>query len=240
MALVFRIAAGAAVLFGACAALLCIPQPFFSFSVRANNLILHSDRQFSAPAAEHVLELVQAKLEKSPLYVIAQDHDIFICNSAWRQVLFFNKDYGAGGVAPNPVTANVFLRDALIEANRLISPGGTPVTGDRTLDYFIAHEITHQLTGRATGPLCYFRLPQWMREGYANYVGKGNSFDYNEARRAFLAAAPEMDWKKSGLYWRFHLLVAQLLDHQHWSVARMLEHPPSQGTVEVAVREEQP
>jgi hypothetical protein len=33
-----RIAAASLVLFTACAALLCIPEPFFSFSVRADNL----------------------------------------------------------------------------------------------------------------------------------------------------------------------------------------------------------
>jgi hypothetical protein len=74
-----------------------------------------------------------------------------------------------------------------------------------------------------------------VREGYADYVGKGDSFDYDEARRSFLAGAPEMDWKKSGLYRRFHLLVACLLDRQGWSVPRLLEHPPSQAEVEASV-----
>jgi hypothetical protein len=225
-------------MFVAYSALLCIPQPLFSFSVRAGSLILHSDQPFSAVAATHVLELAEAKLASSPIYSSGQDHNVFICNSRWRQILFFNKDYGVGGVAPYPLTANVFLRDALIEDNRLISPRGIPVSGDRTLDYFIAHEVTHQLTGHAIGPVRYYRLPQWVREGYADYVGKGNSFDYDAAKRAFLAGAPEMDWQRSGLYWRFHLLVAYLLDRQGWSVPRLLQDPPLQEVVEAAVREE--
>jgi hypothetical protein len=49
-----------------------------------------------------------------------------------------------------------------------------------------------------------------------------------------------MDWQKSGLYWRFHLLVANLLDHRRWSVARLLRDPPPQEAVEAAVREEKP
>jgi len=155
-------------------------------------------------------------------------------------MLFFNKDYGVGGVAPYPVTANIFLRDAWIEDNRLISSRGTPVPGDRTLDYFMAHEITHQLTGHATGAVRYFQLPQWVREGYADYVGKGKSFSYEEAKRAFLAEEPEMDWKKSGLYWRFHLQVAYLLDHQLWSVSQLLREPPPIELVEAAIREGKP
>lgn len=233
-----RIVLTSATLFGAYAGLLCIPQPLFRFSVRADNLILRSDRPFSEAAGKHVLDLAERKLTRSPLYSGGQVLSIFICNSRWRQLLFFNKDFGAGGVAPYPVTANVFLRDAMVEENRLISPRGKPVMGDRTLDYFVAHEITHQLTGHAIGPIRYYELPQWVREGYADYVGKGNSFDYNEARRAFLAGTPEMDWKRSGLYWRFHLLVACLLDHQHWTVEQLLKNPPSETAVEAIVKGE--
>jgi hypothetical protein len=235
-----RIVAAAGGLFAAYAVLLCIPQPFFAFSVRAGNLVLRSDREFSEGAGKQVLELAARKLARSPLYSGRQSHSVFICNSRWRQMLFFNKDFGVGGVAQYPATPNVFLRDARIEDNCLISARGTPVTGDRTLDYYVAHEITHQLTGQAIGPLRFYRLPQWVREGYADYVGKGISFDYNAARRAFLAKTPEMDFKRSGLYGRFHLLVAYLLDHQHWSVEQLLNNPPLEAGVEAAIREEKP
>jgi hypothetical protein len=211
-AVLLRIALPVPVFFAAYATLLCAPEPFFSFSVRADNLTLHSDRPFPVAAAKHVLKLTEAKLASSPLYSSRQQHDVFICNSRWRQRLFFNKDYGVGGVAPYPVTSNVFLRDASIAENRLISPRGTPVSGDRTLDYFIAHD----------------------------YVGKGNSFDYVAARRAFLAEVPEMDWKRSGLYWRFHLEVAYLLDHRRWSVTRLLGDPPPENAVDTGIREERP
>ena len=220
------------------ATLLCFPQPFFRFSARAESLVLRSDAPFPDAAAKHVLELATKKLARSPLYSGSGPYNVLVCNARWRQKLFFNREYGAGGVA-YPFTSNVFLRDARIQDDRLISPRGTPVPGDRTLDYFIAHEITHQLTGRALGLLRYYQLPQWVREGYADYVGKGDSFDYKQARRAFLSAAPEMDWKKSGLYWRFHLLVAYLLDHQRWSVDRLLRNPPAQSAVEASIRSEQ-
>jgi hypothetical protein len=231
-----RIAGSAILLFAAYCAILCFPSPFFHFSVRANGLTLHSDRALPADAAQHVLQRVQSKLATSPPYSRQSEYDIFLCNSRWRQRLYFNKDYGVVGVAPYPITSNVFLRDASIEDNRLIGPRGTAVPGDRTLDYFIAHEITHQVTGRAIGPLLYFRLPQWVREGYADYVGKGGTFNYSEAREAFLANGPEMDWKRSGLYWRYHLLVACLLDGQGWSVDRLLRTPPKQESVEALIK----
>ena len=233
-----RSAAGAFCLVLAYSTLLKFPQPLFSFTVSANNLTLHSDRALAEGASRRVLELAEAKLRRSPLYSKQIARDIYLCNSTWRQAVFFSFDYGVGGVAPYPRTPNVFLRDADVERNRLISPSGSPVAGSRTLDYFIAHEVTHQLTGRAVGPIRYFRMAQWIREGYADYVGKGASFNYAEARRAFDVEAPEMDWKKSGLYWRYHLLVAYLLDRRGWSVMRLLEDPPSQESVESAIREE--
>ena len=216
--------------------LLRFPQFLFAYTVRIDGLALHSDRPFPPAAGIRVLRLAAEKLRRSPLYFVRAHHDIYVCNSHWRQVLFFNKDFGVGGAAPYPLTTNVFLRDAHIEDDRLIGPSGNQVAGDRTLDYFFAHEVTHQLTGRAIGLLPYFRLPQWVREGYADYVGNGDSFHYEEARQAFLAGVPEMDWSKAGLYWRFNLLVAYLLDYHHMSVRQLIAEPPSEASVEAAIR----
>ena len=55
-------------------------------------------------------------------------------------------------------------------------------------------------------------MPQWIRGGYADYVGKGAAFNYAEARQSFLSGAPKMDFGRSGLYMPFNLLVAYLLD----------------------------
>jgi hypothetical protein len=238
MAALLRSLAASVVLFSSYAALLCAPQGLFPFAVSAGGLTMYSDRPIPEASGKQVLELAVRKLARSPLYSVGDVRDVYVCNSRWRQLLFFNRDYGVGGVAPYPVTPNVFLRDARIEDNRLVSRQGIPVAGDRSLDYYVAHELTHQLTGRMLGPLRYWQLPQWVREGYADYVGKGDSFNYFEAKRAFLDGTLEMDPKRSGLYRRFHLLVAYLLDHQKWSVERLLNLPPPQAEVEAAVRVE--
>ena len=201
---------------------------------------MYSDQSFTPASGQHLLELVETKLAKSPLYSAAQKHQIFICNAHWRQRIFFTYQYGVGGVNYYPITTNVFLRDSIIEENCLIGPNGNRVAADRSLDYFIAHEITHSLTGQAVGGIAYHRLPQWKREGYADYVGKGAAFNYDEAKRAFLANDPKMDYAKSGLYWRFNLLVAHLLDKQHWSVQRLLTEPIEPVTVEEMIRTEKP
>lgn len=217
--------------------LLCTPQPFFSYSVRAEGITLYADRPLPKSATQNVLRLSRQKLAASSLHAIDPNPTVFICNSRWRQFLFFNKHYGVAGVSPYPLTTNVFLRDASLDTNRLISPRGVPVPGDRTLDYFVAHEITHELTGRAIGPWRFYRMPQWVREGYADYVGKGASFNYTSARNAFLTGTFEMNFERSGQYCRFHLLVAYLLDHRGWTVDRLLRGPwPDQQRLEAAIR----
>jgi hypothetical protein len=234
--LLLKIVAGVTAIVAAVGLLLNVPQPFFRVSVSAKNLTLHSDQPFSSESGRQVLQKVEAKLATSPLYLAEQSHEVFICNARWRQRIFFTYVYGVGGVNYYPLTTNVFLRDSIIEENCLIGPKGSRVPGERTLDYFIAHEITHTLTGQAVGGIAYHRLPQWKREGYADYVGKGSAFNYDEAQKAFLTNDPKMDYAQSGLYWRFHLLVAHLLDKQHWSVQQMLTEPIEQSAVEEMIR----
>src|SRR5438067_8894813 len=103
-----RIILTGAGLLGAYAVLLRTPQPLFPFSFRADTLTLYSDRSIPEAAGKHVLELAERKLALSPLYAGWQRHNTFICNSRWRQMLLFNKDYGAGGLTQYPVMANVF------------------------------------------------------------------------------------------------------------------------------------
>jgi hypothetical protein len=95
--------------------------------------------------------------------------------------------------------------------------------------------VTHQLTGRALGPVAYLRLPQWVREGYADYIGKGSTIDFDSYRMAFLAGAPEMNHQRSGLYSEFHLFVAWQLIHEDWTVDRLLHRYPPEETVIAAV-----
>src|SRR3954454_5731515 len=127
-----RLVVFATAIFGGYTLLLCLPQAFFSYSVRAGSITVYSDRPLPEAAARSVLRLSVDKLAASPLYARHPEASVYVCNSRWRQVLFFSKHYGVAGVSPYPLTTNVFLRDASFEKNRLISPRGIPVLGDRT------------------------------------------------------------------------------------------------------------
>jgi len=201
------------------------PAVLFAYQVRHDGLILHSDRPLNADAAHAVLALAQAKLRASEFHVEGQAHAIYLCNSDWRQRLFFSYAYGVGGINYYPGASNVFLRNASVERNRLIGPDGQDVMGARTLDYFIAHEVAHTLSGQALGWWRFHRLPRWKREGYADYVGYGGSPDLAAAREALRNGDARMDWSRSRSYDRYHLMASYLIDRKGWTASRLLEEP---------------
>jgi len=109
------------------------------------------------------------------------------------------------------------------------------VPGERTLSYFITHEIAHTLVAEELGAARFWQLPTWINEGYANYVAKGADFSYGHAHGQLRRGDREMAPKLSGLYLRYHLLVAHLLDKKGVSVKDLLtgENDPAQIEKEI-------
>ena len=111
--------------------------------------------------------------------------------------------------------------------------------GERTLSYYIAHEIMHALISRELGIVKDWRLPAWKNEGYADLIAKGGDFDYERAREHLRRGDRELDPKRSGLYLRYHLLVAYLLDRKGISVGDLLtrEFDPARLEAEILAPE---
>ena len=204
--------------------LLCHPGLFFRYTLTRGGITLYSDEPIPLRSAGQVLEIVEERLARSPL----SDHQptrnirIYLCNHRWRFLFFANIRHQVGGLAYPPLTDNIFLRPVHLEANRLIGPSGQEVPGDRTLSYFLAHEITHVLVARELGAGRYLRLPAWKNEGFADRIAKGADFDYRRAVGQLRRGDREMDPRRSGLYLRYQLLVAYLLDCKGISVQELL------------------
>jgi hypothetical protein len=77
-----------------------------------------------------------------------------------------------------------------------------------------------------------FAMPQWIREGYADYVGLGGDVDVAALYLRYRAGDPAMDYNRSGQYTRFRLLVAYLIQREHWTVDRLLTSNLSQDDAE--------
>jgi hypothetical protein len=207
--------------------LLCHPGLFFGYTFTRGGITLHSDEPIPQEPAGRILEEVERRLASSPLAAPprAKDLRIYICNRRWRFALFANLRHRVGGLTYPPLTGNVFLRPVRFDANRLIGPSGRDVPGERTLAYFMTHEIMHVLIARELGAVGYARLPTWKDDGYADLVAKAGAFDYERAREQLRRGDGELDPRRSGLYLRYHLLVAYLLEHKGIGVGDLLRRP---------------
>jgi len=210
---------------------------FFGHTFSHGAIVVYSDQPIPA-SAERVLEDAENRLKRSPLFRVRPSKKIriYICNQAWRFVFFANIRYKVGGLAYPQLANNIFLRRAHIDANRLIGPSGNEVPGERTLSYFLAHEAVHTLIFDELGVFGYWRVPVWKDDGYADYIAKGTDFDYDHAVAQLRRGDRELDPLRSGLYLRYHLLVAYLLDRKGIGVHQMLRQEFDPGRLEEEIR----
>jgi hypothetical protein len=222
-------------LVAAYAALLLYPKPLFASTAGDAGVLLHA-RQPLPPQAREILADVRRRVARSPFYDPAGTYDLFLCDDSRLFTAFTLWDRRAGGVSHWTLTGNIFLRPAHVENNRLLSPAGHEVPEERTLAYFMAHEITHTMVARRIGRVNYARLNHWQAEGYADYVGKAGAFDYARSLAAFQADELKLDPRRSGLYLRYQLLVQHLLEQRGMTPQSLLAGPIDAEPIERELR----
>jgi hypothetical protein len=211
------------------------PEPLFAYHLQQGRLEIWSDRPFEEEAGRRVLADVEHRLSVSGLNRTGEQFRIFMASAPWRRRLVFLWNDGAGGVAYPMLSGHVFLRASSIETNALYGPSGSPAAAPRTLAYFAAHEIGHSLTVQEVGLWRYLRLPVWIREGVADYIGLAGDIDVPALAQKLRAGQAELDPERSGLYLRYHLLVAFLVKEKGWSLQDVLAASPDQAAAEQAV-----
>lgn len=218
----------------AVAGLLAYPEPLYAHSVSAGRLALYSDRPFSIEAGRWVLSDIERRLAAAPAGLADPDssYRIFVSNDESRRRLTFLWNYGAGGVNYYPIAGSVFIRQADVDRDRLLRSDGGDVPPPRTLAYYGGHEIAHSLIGQRVGTIANWRLPVWIREGLADYVGFGGEVDIEALTAQFRAGDRDLDPAASGLYARYRLLVAFMLDREGWTADELLASGMSQDEAE--------
>jgi hypothetical protein len=210
-------------------ALLAYPQPLFAHELTSAGITVHATQPIPE-AMQATLERVRARLDRSPLRTHTRDVHVFICHTPWLFGLFARQNYRVGGVADWLVGQHVFLRESDMENDRLISPSGQPVAAERPLSYFIAHELMHIANVRAVGRWRYARMAQWIDDGYADYIAR--DIDLEGSLQKMKEGARELDPRRSGLYLRYQLMVALLLDKQKISLDKLFAAPPPREELE--------
>jgi hypothetical protein len=212
--------------------LLAYPDPLFAHEVSYAGITVHST-QAIPDAMQATLDRARARLDRSAVAAATRDVHVYICQPRWLFAVFARQNYRVGGVADWLVGQHVFLRESDLQNDRLIGPSGQPVAADRPLSYFIAHEIMHIAHARTVGRRRYGRMPQWLDDGHADYVAR--DIDFGGALQKMKEGAPGLDPARSGLYVRYALMVAYLLDKQRVPLAQLFASPPRREDVEQAL-----
>ena len=199
--------------------LLVYPQPLFAYELNHAGITLHATRPIPA-AMRTTLERARERLDRAGLKEASMPSHVFVCEPRWLFGVFARGNYQVGAVADGFVGRNVFLRESDMSNDRLIGPSGKPVAADRPLSYFIAHELMHIAHARALGRAGYARMPRWADDGHADYVAR--DIDLSAALRGFKAGARELNPALSGLYLRYHLMVAFVLQREGTSVSDLI------------------
>ena len=211
-------------------AILAFPQPVFAHHVRYQNYEVWSDEPIPSSIVE-VLDDATRRLNTSPLYKPDWTIKVFICNAPWRLWLYGMRfDTTMGGSADMLFTRHVIIRSADIPNNAVRMPEGRRLMDPelRPLSYFIAHEAAHILQSRTFGRTSYITHPEWLSEGFADYVGKGGQFDLAEHRQLYRVGA--LDWPPRR-YRRYHLELDYLLREKRMTLQQVFAAPPSEDTV---------
>lgn len=194
---------------------LCYPQPFFPNKLTVGFVTVYSDEPIPVDAMTTILETAEERLRKSVLYRPGVHQTIFIANNPWRWRYFSNINYMVGGLDYVMFNHTIFLRKVDIPSNRLYGPSGKVSGGERTLDYYMTHEMTHALEFQS---MPWYRYPiqtNWVLEGYCEYIGHGSQ-PYETALDTYLHV-PENKGEK--YYTRVRTMVTYLLEVEKLPIA---------------------
>lgn len=218
--------------------LLMWPNLLFSHQYQYQNFNIHSDKAIPLEI-EKVLDDVVKRIQYSELYNKKDKFRIFICQKNWRFTLL-TRNPKAGGVVNGILSSNAFIRSSNIETNALIPPSGWLYEAHlRPLSYFIAHELTHSMQS-SYDRFMVAKVPPYIMEGYADYIGKRPAYNYELYKTQLLENHRKMD-PANGLYNRYHLYIAYLMEIKGLSFVQILDQKPEIEVVlaEIANQESQ-
>lgn len=200
------------------------PTPLFAFSLTAGRITVSSDRPIPTAPGERVLRDCERLLERSPLLAKSPRYQLFVTNEDWRHRLYFIPSPEAGGISYYyGFGGHAFLSGADFDTGRLVT-WGYAATSPRTLAYYCAHELTHVVTGEHVGLIALLRMPEWLREGLADYVAIENRQSFKQLRDALGDRPVDVAMMHAyGAYPRYRLLVTYFLEKKRWPVDQLLQ-----------------
>jgi len=194
--------------------LLSFPHPLFAHVTNHNNFAVYS----RVPLDEHVyavLDRAHLKLTASPLYILDVRPNVFLTGSTR---FYTSLSLNVGGNSFGKGFAALPTRNVFINAHDLAGDlvfRDAPSNNMRSLSGVIAHETTHLLIRKRYGYWRNLTMPDWKKEGYAEYVAGGSTLAH-ESGVAMWKARP--DDATGYQYFKYFMLVKYLLEHERITV----------------------
>lgn len=203
---------------GAYILILLYPHAFFKHKLNVGDMTVYSTEPIPSSDMTEIARDAMERAKKSEVYLPLK-HEFFIVNHPYLWAFFANRNRGASGLNYVIFNHNVFLRKADIQKNQLFGGSGKPARGDRTLAYFMAHEMTHTFEFHAMPWYKYPLNTNWILEGYAEYIAH-DSEPYEKALDRYLHAREN---KGEKYYTRVRTMIAYLLEKEHAPVTNLWE-----------------
>lgn len=186
---------------------LFFPEPFFTHKLIVDSVTVYSDEKIPETEITSIVKTAIKRVQKSKIYKKDIKERLFIANNPLRWAYFSNINYKASGLNYVCFNHTIFFRKTDIKNNRLYGYSGKVAKGDRTFDYFIAHEITHTLEFNSMPWYKYPLTTNWVLEGYSDYIGH-DSKSYEEYLNHYLYNPENVGAK---YYSRARTMVAYIL-----------------------------
>jgi len=216
---------------------LLFPQPFFKNKITVGDVTVYSDEEIPREEITKIVNEAQSRVAKSVLYRAGAKQDVFIANDIWRWRYFSSIHHKAGGINQVLFKHNIFFRKTDIKNNRLYGNSGKVAAGDRTLDYFLAHEMTHALEFQSMPWYKYPLQTNWVLEGYCEYVAHGSQ-SYEAALNQYLNVSENSGAK---YYTRARTMVTYLLEKEKMDISQIWARTDDYDSVlKMAIPEDKP
>jgi len=202
------------------------PQVLFAHSLSSGGVTIYARAPLPPEATQRIDETL-ALVRRSELAVPGRRERVFVCNSGWIYRLLCPGRTGAFA-ASMPITDNIFIADADLAVN--VARRASSNYNTRSFSGVVAHEITHGLIRHKLGWLRSARLPDWVAEGYCEYVAREGSFP--EAEGVRLLAAGRRHPNSAFRYFLFRQMVTHLMDDGGLSFAQVVARGREGSVVE--------
>ncbi len=195
------------------------PEPWFSHRFTHNSITVYSDQMLEEETVSEILTLVQSKISQSELYNFDQRYKVYLCHSPRLFRLFNPFHIYAIGVNTSLLNGKTFIRTPLISQNQILDSNREIVPYPKTLANTIAHEITHKMVVDAVGRRAFHNLERWIIEGYAEYIGIGET-GYIDI--STLVNKETDDMRLIEKYQAYHIVMENMLDQKNLTIEDIL------------------